>query len=375
MVSPWATLLRGRGRGADARGVTQPAPGRRLPVSTIRLALFASVSLYAVAAPSAHATGAPLWHIRSVAEPTVFSASDEPNNDEYVVSVENIGTAPSSGTIVVTDTLPAGIATSASPTSGGDWACGEGAGQTTVTCESSVVATPASVSYHGSTTFEPGQIEIPVALTSGVTSPGRLTNRVTVSGGGAPATASDSTDNPANVPDASAFGLAHASANIVSSPDGLPYSPAGGHPYALTTDVAFNQELKPGASDAAGELEDYVDAVQGDESRTVVAELPLGLIGNPQATPQCPVSELGGGDNQSRCPANTQVGVVYLDRPGTIGPYALFNLIPEPGHTAEFGITLVLYEIVLYGSVVHTDNGYVLRVTAPQPSPERALGA
>lgn len=366
MASPWATLSRGRDRGTDAGGRTQPVLGRGVPVWAIGLALFASVGLCAVVAPSAQASRTPIWHVRSTAEPTIFRSTDGPNNDEFVVSVENIGTAPSSGEVIVTDRLPEGIVTSAGPTSDGDWTCTAGSGQTTVTCKTFAVGEPATGSYHRSTLFYPGQILVPVSVTSGP--PRTLTNKVTVSGGGAPGTATASTTNAVNAPASPAFGIADSTTSVVSQ-NGTVDTTAGGHPYALTTDIGFNQELIPGASNAAGEvdLNQYADGIQGDEARTVVAELPLGLIGNPQAAPQCPVSDLGGGDNASGCPSATQVGVAYIDRGGIIGPYAMFNLVPEPGHAAEFGLTLVTFQIVLYGSVVHTPAGYTLRVTAPTP--------
>ena len=365
MASPRATFPRGRDRVADAVSLTQPAPGRRLPVWAIRLALLASVCLYAVAAPSAQGAGTPLWHVRSSAEPSVFRSTDGPANDEYLVSVENIGTAPSTGEVVVTDTLPAGVVTSATP-KGNSWLCASGSGQATVTCKSSTVSNPATGSYHRSTGFHPGMILIPVSVSGGAS--GTATNSVTVSGGGAPGAATTVAVNDVNATVNPVFGLAYSNTALVNS-GGAPETAAGGHPYSLTTDLGFNQELIPGATNAAGQtgFTQYAGSVQGDEARTVIAELPLGLIGDPRSTPQCSPSELGGGDNFSGCPADTQVGVVYLDRPGTIGPYALFNLVPEPGHAAEFGLTLVLYQIVLYGAVVHTPSGYALRVSAPLP--------
>jgi hypothetical protein len=360
-ITPLAGLAHGGLTMPNKTRTHRPTPARTLVLGV----LVAAVSLCALTAPAARASGTPLWHIWSIAEPTAFRSTDGPANDEYIVSLENVGTVPSSGEIIVTDMLPAGIVTSATP-KGTDWTCTSGAGQPVVTCNTSTVARPATDSYHEDALFHPGEILIPVSVPAGA--PSTATNAVTVSGGGAPGSATTSTTNQVNATGSPAFGLAYSSTALVS-PDGSFYTQAGGHPYALTTDVGFNQELVPGADNAAGNggLTQYADAVQGDESRTVVAELPLGLIGNPQATPQCPAPELGGGDNFSACPANTQVGAVYLERPGTIGPYTLFNLVPEPGHAAEFGLTLLTYQIVLYGSVVHTGAGYVLRVTAPTP--------
>ena len=49
------------------------------------------------------------------------------------------------------------------------------------------------------------------------------------------------------------------------------------------------------------------------------------------------------------------------------GPYQLFNLVPEPGHAAEFGIRVASFPIVLYGDVVRSHGTYVLRVSSLVP--------
>ena len=87
----------------------------------------------------------------------------------YTISVSNTGTAPTSGTITVTDTIPAGLTYSSA--SGTGWSC-SGAGQT-ATCTSS---TPIAAGAAGN----------PISLTVNVAGPpGSVTNSVTASGGGA----------------------------------------------------------------------------------------------------------------------------------------------------------------------------------------------
>jgi hypothetical protein len=84
----------------------------------------------------------------------------------------------------------------------------------------------------------------------------------------------------------------------------------------------------------------------GGEVRDLTVGLPPGLIGNPNATPLCTVAQLDG-DN---CPANTQVGAVsanatlhvldpILNVPATVNG-TLYNLTPQPGEPARFGIVL-----------------------------------
>jgi hypothetical protein len=69
--------------------------------------------------------------------------------------------------------------------------------------------------------------------------------------------------------------------------------------------------------------------------------LPPGLVGDPNATPLCTVEQL----NASACPANTQVGTVsavanLLGLIGVTVPGELYNLVPQPGEPARFGIVL-----------------------------------
>jgi len=87
----------------------------------------------------------------------------------YTIAVSNPGTSATTGTLTVTDTLPAGLTFNAA--SGTGWTC-VGSGQT-ATCTS---ATPIAATANGN----------PIALTVNVTgAPGSVTNSVTVSGGGA----------------------------------------------------------------------------------------------------------------------------------------------------------------------------------------------
>jgi hypothetical protein len=84
--------------------------------------------------------------------------------------------------------------------------------------------------------------------------------------------------------------------------------------------------------------------------------LPPGVIGDPTATPLCTVAQL----NANSCPANTQVGEVaavanILTIVGPLNiPGKLFNLEPQPGEPARFGIVLtppLLQPIILQSAV------------------------
>src|SRR6266540_5720514 len=72
--------------------------------------------------------------------------------------------------------------------------------------------------------------------------------------------------------------------------------------------------------------------------------LPPGMIGNPNATPKCSVAQL----NADACPANTIVGAVTANATVTVVAVPvtvdvngdLYNLDPQPGEPARFGIVL-----------------------------------
>jgi hypothetical protein len=292
-------------------------------------------------------------------------------NDAYDIHIQNLGATTSSGAITVEDRLPAGVTTTDTPheqePSGHDWSCSAGAGQSVVRCESTSAVAPASAAYDLgpiTSTSHIDSIVIPVTVASATS--GMLTNTVTVSGGGAPAAVSSGNPNPVNAGTETSFGPSLVSLLVVGA-DGSAFTHAGGHPYAVTADLDPKLEVPPGTTDAADEQRKYMNVAGGDEVRTVVAELPLGLIGDPQATPRCSMAQFTeSGENKNLCPANTRVGVVTLGKEEGLGdgPYQLFNLAPEAGHAAEFGLSAQSFAIVLYGDVVHSARGYVLRVTA-----------
>jgi uncharacterized repeat protein (TIGR01451 family) len=104
--------------------------------------------------------------------------------DTYTITVSNIGSAPTTGTVTVTDNLPAFLIVAPTAMSGTGWTCPAG----TLTCtRSDALANGAS--------YPPITLTVAVA----VNAPPTLTNSVTVSGGGEVNTANDTATDPTTI--------------------------------------------------------------------------------------------------------------------------------------------------------------------------------
>ena len=354
------------------------------------------VVLLLFVAPAAFAGSGTVWSIQSIAAPTIMHSSESSGtgthiktNDEYSLHIEDIGDTASSGEVIVTDKLPEGIATTRTPINtvdgaSGGFVCSSGSGNTEVTCRGSS-SIPAGVTQSYNTAVNPPvsilEIAIPVVVAEGVSGDGM--NVATVSGGGAVRSASVSTENPLNSSVSPAFGVSYFNV-LVSDEVGAPFTQAGGHPYAVTVSSGFNMETEPGETGAApnydgggeGDKLGWVGAVDEDEPREMTFDLPSGLVGDPLAAPRCPLDLLAktfhGGTNLTECPPDTEVGIAYLNiidkGVGELGPYGVFNVVPEAGRPGEFVINAVGGVVVpLYGTVVRTALGSVVRVVVQVP--------
>jgi hypothetical protein len=319
------------------------------------------------------AAGTVAWSVRSVAEPTNFSQGDagrcasEGACDRYQLLVANVGDQASAGPIAMTDTLPPGIVPGEiisrygvidGNESGGPWECTEREGaqqRWIVTCS---FGEPVGVD-----SYAPALDMHVSAPPAGVIGP--LHNDVSVTGGEAAVAASTSNETPVH-PYAASFGLDEFDVEPVAG-DGSPSTGAGAHPWALTT--GFGVPLK---FSAPGNQTNTFQAIENLKEVTV--ELPLGLTGDPLASSQrCTQSQLESGGEQSACPAGSKVGSISFSGAffsdggfapgGVVTP--VFNLVPEGGYPAEFAFKASGYPVYLYASVVHSAEGYRLRVVAP----------
>ena len=140
------------------------------------------------------------------------------------------------------------------------------------------------------------------------------------------------------------------------------FTQAGGHPWGLTSTMEFTSEETTAVE---GRTVSHA-TIPTRDPKDIAADLPQGLLFDPQAVPRCPLIqllELGG-----PCPAATQVGFVKLhlfdsSRKELLGP--IVNVTPEAGQSAEFGLkTDAGITYVLTGHVVRTQSGYTLTGTS-----------
>lgn len=127
---------------------------------------------------------------------------------------------------------------------------------------------------------------------------------------------------------------------------GEPYTftQAGGHPWALTSTIEFEGE----------KVGNGVFPVH--DPKDVVVDLPPGLLGNPTASPRCPLTQAL---ETGICPTDTQIGEARIRWFGgneVIGP--IVNITPEAGQSAEFGLENTLkVTTVLAAHLVRTPQG------------------
>jgi hypothetical protein len=119
------------------------------------------------------------------------------------------------------------------------------------------------------------------------------------------------------------FGIQEAAFGFLNE-DGLPATQAGSHPFAVTTDIAFDTAFEP----ASG----Y--EVPVDSARSVRVSFPPGFVGDPKAMPYCADADF----IVEKCPVSAQIGVadVTVGNP-TPTHVAVYNLKPPPGVAARIG--------------------------------------
>jgi hypothetical protein len=341
-------------------------------IRALAVGSLASICVFVPGASAQATTSSPGWAISSIAQPTSFSSADDESCEEfgpcdsYAVTVTNVGTASSSGTIAIKDTLPSGL--TVHNVTGRDLKRGQGEeleASVRVTC----TTTPVQCEYPEP--IPPGDsLRITIRVTvSGAVGPSVL-NRAEVQGGGA---ASASTGAPGTLPNTvnggtTSFGVQDFSMSAYARDGGLD-SQAGDHPDSITTNFGLTSDLiKAGGN----EEQSYIPV---EDPKTLTVALPIGLIGNPLALPQCSEAQLEGSLSGHGCPANTRVGTIVINTQGA-ATYSgqverqetvsdIYNISPEAGYPAEFGFRFVSADVLMFARVMPTAAGQRVLLTAP----------
>jgi hypothetical protein len=352
---------------------------RRGAVAAITTALFAGALSAASAAAPLDAT--PAWEVQVVAQPSVFSAADSGPCEEspaaglserrpcdgYMILARNSGAAPSTGPVTITDSLPsegvtplhiAGIELQRGAFGPANMECAEPPLTLTVTCTYPEPVPPDGVLV--------AQVNV---VTSG--GAGEAADTASVEGGGAAtvtATAKNRLDGTPVPFGVASYGMSVA--RVSGGEDGR----AGSHPYELTThiDYASRIDFQPGG----------LGDVPIEEPRDIVAYLPPGVVGNPQALEQCSEASFLESPHETGCPKGSVVGSVTADLRGAFissdvvssSTSSIYNLTPDPGFPAEFGFTLLGQPVLMYGTTVWHNGRYSVRVSTTTLPPEPLLG-
>jgi hypothetical protein len=342
----------------------------------IRPAAIALFSGLLVALNCPRADAAVVLRLGSTAAPTYLQQGKE---GVLVASASNLGETPlttsTAHPVTITDTLPTGLQVpSGAVVQGGISVPGSTAEQSLEQCtvtepQRREVACKTASPAQPLAPYHELKMVIPVQVAADAGSAEQ--NTVTLSGGeaeGAPLPSPAPLSKPIVVKgEPTPFGI-ESYTLTPEDENGSTDIQAGSHPFQLTTTIDLNETLGP-------EQEDEQQA-QPEPSAPALARnlnfaLPPGLLGDPQAVPQCPDIDFSTiGDNDvNACPADTAIGVaqVTLNLPIDVNgvftePVPVFNLVPAPGEPARFGLEDDKVPVIL-DTAVRTSGDYGVNVT------------
>jgi hypothetical protein len=321
---------------------------------SLRLVLVvATVLLLGAWAAQAAEAAAPAFNLRNDFPDTapggpdesVFFPEQEGERVKVTIGVENSGTAPMSGPVTITLTVPPeiSIAEAFNPGTGPGGPC-EIAGQV-LTC------TVPNGEGIGEAMLPDAKAEIWSILELDPDASGELTSVVEASGGGVadPARREETiTIGPPNP-----FTVKTFKATITDA-EGEDDTQAGAAPGS----AANIFELPTHATEQL-ELPIYTTLSSGvtGHARNIVVHIPPGMVANFAATPsRCTSAQLGSavGIHSNSCPADSQVGVArpfsYLVKP-------VYAMVPPPGVPAQFGFNVTSVPIVINARLRPSDFG------------------
>ncbi|HEY2141917.1 MAG TPA: hypothetical protein VGG98_07655, partial [Solirubrobacteraceae bacterium] len=343
----------------------------RAVAATLLVVLTACIWSFSSASAFAAAEG-PGWMLTARTIPTNLSPTAPISpavSGTIKIDVFNVGAKASTGTITVTDVLPAGVEVrdagdlqglgdGVDPTLGHSlWNCtGNGLGASPRLTEATVITCTNAHEVAGGGGL-PTLIGLAVEVKPGVVE-GSATNRVAIAGGGSLGPAS--TQDPITISThAPGFGLVGWD-GWFSNSDGTVDTQAGSHPYEAVFSFDLASMLKEAGAPGGRRVGSLIPA--GGEIRNLEVELPPGFIGNPGAVPTCTRGDFAA----ALCPNDSQVGNgQVLFALGLSKTFRVFNLVPPPGAPAEFGFIFSSVATYVdssvrsgrdYGITSHIDN-------------------
>jgi hypothetical protein len=337
----------------DSRGArdrSDAATSLRVPHRTSRAyskaALLAAVMVSAfimmLPGSASAAQNLPAWSIASTPLPTNFTPGDA--NDQYLIVATNSGGAPTDGNeVTVKVALPAGVtATSISGSETVDF--------TPMTCE--LVTLTCTLS--GVTMPAEDSVSVNVGVSVSSEAAGTVDGGVEVTGGGASDASISSPTTFSSSP--VGFGISPGSFTAqANNSDGTLATQAGAHPFSISTNFDFN-------SDAS--------LFPAQRVKDIEVDLPVGLVGNPQAVPACSLTIFDrlGSFGYPDCPATSQVGTIMVESslfsptPFATSPTPVYNLQAEQGEAAAFGTIIAGVGVKLSATVRPGDQGVTVKV-------------
>ncbi len=296
-----------------------------------------TVALALAGAAPASAEG-PWWRIGTEVVPTYLPPGGE---GQIIVAVSNLGDGTVDGSkapVTIADKLPAGL--TATSMTGNQMKCS----LPTLQCTYTGVLDPYQ---RVAVTIKVKVEEPPGTVTS-------LPDEMSVEGGGAQRTVSvqDVTINGAPTP----FGIQAQGYELApSNEDGTPASQAGSHPFQLTTTLVLNQANQPTGRQPVTLPKD------------LGFDLPAGLVGNPNAAAQCPMTVFyatAGETGVDLCPPTSVLGVATVTANEPLinhvftATVPLFNLVPPQGEPARFGFEVLGKVFLVVDTSVRTGGDY-----------------
>jgi hypothetical protein len=292
------------------------------------------------------------WEVHVSSQPTLISPLEGGHLAVLLDDRGGVATGESSP-VVVTEQLPEGlVATSGNISAipgGGSGSCEVRSGGSVLRCV-----------YSGAIAGNAGEIlevVISVAVTNAAAT--SFITHTTVSGGDTPEAAVTKVVGVSET--APSSGLASFEIGTFGV-DGRPDVQAGSHPNLFSVYLEFNSvnDVSKGGSGKLRPVQPVDD---------LVTDLPLGLIGDPQAAAKCPAFEIKEEDGAD-CPAGSIIGTLGFSSEfpefgftGNESISPVYNLEPQGGYAAEFAFDYLEFPGTIFGSVAHTSSGYVLRAT------------